>query len=82
MPRRKFYFEYKDAVRVRDKTAKELKGKTWKPFNSEVVDIKLSPNQDKTYHLELHFENGEMTTLYEFLEANKLHVAFLEIISN
>ena len=82
MPRRNFYFEYKDAVRLRDQTTNALKGKSWKPYDTEVVEVKILPNEKKTYRLELCFKDGEIATLHEFLEANKLNMAFLETISN
>ena len=75
---RHFYYDYKDAIIVRDKIIKQLIGKNWEPYNEEIVDVFPLPNDSLTFHIGVKYSNGKLLTLVEFMEANKIGWSFFK----
>jgi hypothetical protein len=73
-----FFLARKEALELKKKAQSKLSGKNWQPWNSEIADVLVVPNNDLTCHIILKFANEKEVTLFEFMKLHGMRMSDLE----
>jgi hypothetical protein len=76
--RNRFFFAFKEACEIRSKATRKLAGITWKPWDCEVSDVLIIPNNLYTYFIVIKYASGNDNTLSEFMRFNGIDLSFFE----